>query len=210
MAERYGGSAAVWTEANLRVQADWDSYYADLDFDGEDGLTDVWEGELRVTRALFRLTGTPEPDLASMTVLSRELSYLAASRCNVFYPDSKPVIERLHQSGFVLGVATHVLSAKVRGMLTGGGLLSYFSGPLLCPDVTERFRKNRAFYLAARIPAEQCLVVDDSLDGIRGAKAAGMQAILMDRNHKAPKSPADYVLMGDLYGLLNYLQVDYS
>ena len=32
MAERFGGSADAWAQANFTILADWDSYFADLDF----------------------------------------------------------------------------------------------------------------------------------------------------------------------------------
>ena len=208
MAERFGGSADAWTQANLTILADWDSYFADLDFDGDDGMADLWEGQLRVTRALFRLTGVKEPDGDVLAALSRELPYLATRRCDALYPESKLVIESLFHAGYVLGVATHLVSAQARGTLEGAGVLDYFRGPLLCPDVTERFRKDRDFFLTARIPSENCLVVDDSAEGIRGAKAAGMQTAYLRRDKTACEAPADHFLTGDLRDLLTILGID--
>ena len=59
--------------ANQRMVADWDSYYTDLDLSGSDGIADMWEGIFRTTRALFRLTGIPEPAHEELIALSREL-----------------------------------------------------------------------------------------------------------------------------------------
>lgn len=206
MAERYGGEADAWADANRRVVADWDSYYADLDFEGDNGLDDMWEGMIRTTRALFRLTGTPEPRADELASLSRELPYLATSGCDVLFPEVRNVIERLRGAGYVLGIASHTTTAQARGTLTGAGILDDFQGPILGPDVTGVFAKNRRYYLAAHLPPGDCLVVDDSPDGIHGAKAAGMTAILIDRNHTAPPdSPADHILRGSLEELVNYL-----
>lgn len=208
LAAQYGGEAARWVQARQRVLADWDSYFADLNFDGDDGLADFWEGELRVTRALFRLTGTPEPDMKAIADLSRELPYLAARHCDVFYEDSKEFLKQLVQAGFTLGIATHIASPQARGLLEGGGVRDYFHGPLLCPDVTGRFRKDRAFYLAAPLRPEQCLVVDDAPDGIRGAKAAGMQAIQMCRHGMPSHSPVGHPVIENWRGLLDYLSIE--
>lgn len=206
MAERFGGKAEVWTDAYRRIVADWDSYFADLDFDGDDGLADLWEGELRVARALFRLTAVPQPDMSTLTSFSRELPYLATRRLDVFYPNCKAVIESLHQAGFVLSIASHVVSVQARGLLQGASVAQFFTEPFLCPDVTERFRKDAAFYCAAPIPTENCLVVDDCLDGIAGAKAAGMSTVQVFREKMPPyDSLANHVLIGGLSGLLNYL-----
>jgi beta-phosphoglucomutase-like phosphatase (HAD superfamily) len=207
MAERFGGSADGWEQANLTILADWDNYFADLDFDGDDGIADLWEGELRVTRALFRLTHIPEPNKQTLTALSRELPYLVTRHCDALYPDSKPVIEALYQVGYVLGVATHSTSAQARGILDGAGVLDYFRGPLLSPDVTGRFRKDSMFFLAAGVPPERCLVVDAGPGGICGAKAAGMRTVYLCRSGMPMPSLADHTIKGDLCGLLPYLGV---
>ncbi|MEO8610023.1 MAG: HAD family hydrolase [Chloroflexota bacterium] len=207
MAERFGGSVDAWAQAHLKILADWDSYFADLDFDGDDGMADLWESQLRVTRALFRLTGLKEPDSAVLAALSRELPYLATRHCDALYPDSKPTIEALHQAGYVLGVATHLVSGKARGILEGGGVLDYFRGAFLCPDVTERFRKDQNYFLAAHVPPENCLVVDINSEGIRGAQAAGMQTVYLRRGELPHQSPADWFLTGDLTALLAYMNI---
>jgi FMN phosphatase YigB (HAD superfamily) len=206
MVGKFGGDAASWVDAYRRIMADWDSYFADLDFDGDNGLADLWEGELRVTRALFRLTGVPQPGMSSLTALSRELPYLATHRLDVFYPDTKAVLVKLHLAGFILSIASQIVSPQVRGLLEGAGLAQFFAEPFLCPDVTKCFRKDAAFYRAALIPAQNCLVVDDGLDGIAGAKAAGMHTVQLCRVYApSPDSPADYILKRDLTGLLEYL-----
>lgn len=69
--QRYG--PADWAEAERRLMQDWDSYYADLDLDGEYGIDHLWEGLYRTTRARFRMAGRPE-----LRALSRELPVLAA------------------------------------------------------------------------------------------------------------------------------------
>lgn len=212
MAERYGLTAEVWRDANRRIVADWDSYYADLDLGGDEGIADMWEGMLRTTRALFRLTGVAEPDMATLTALSRELPELATRRCDALYPEVKGVIARLHQSGLILGVASHAITAHIRGVLTGGAVDAHFTGPLMGPDITGSYHKNHSFFslacIKARAVPSRCLVVDDSASAIREAKAAGLQTAFIWRKDDAPPSTAaDYVLQGDLCGLLTCLGV---
>ncbi|MBE0689804.1 MAG: hypothetical protein IH587_06745 [Anaerolineae bacterium] len=103
MAERYGGSVEAWTQANQRIFADWDSYYTDLDLAADDGIAQMWEGEFRTTRALFRLTGTPEPSHDELLALAREHGERATERGgNALYPDAAPVISTLAAAGYVL------------------------------------------------------------------------------------------------------------
>jgi FMN phosphatase YigB (HAD superfamily) len=209
MSVRFGGKPETWAEANRRIVADWDSYYADLDLEGEHGIADMWEGEYRTTRALFRLAGAPEPEPSTITALARELPYHATRLCDTFYPDAKAVIPGLHAAGYVLGIASHTLTVQARGTLEGAGMLGYFSGPILGPDFTGEFAKNRAYYqsaLRAGLQPENVLVVDDKPDGIQGAKAAGMRAVSLRRDGSVAPSPADHTLTGDLSGLAEYLR----
>jgi FMN phosphatase YigB (HAD superfamily) len=209
MSRRYGGKPEAWAEANRRIVADWDSYYADLDLEGDNGIEDMWEGEFRTTRALFRLAGVPEPEASALTALSRELPYLVTRLCDTFYPDAKTVIPQLHGAGYVLGIASHSITGQARGTLEGAGMFAYFSGPILGPDYTGEFAKNRTYYTAALrdgLQADRVLVIDDKLDGIEGAKAAGMRTVYLRRDGVATPSPADHTLLGDLSGLANYLR----
>lgn len=209
MAERYGGQPQMWEQANLSITADWDSYHADLNFD--ENFEDMWESYIRTTRALFRLTGTPEPPLSELTALSRELPGLATRCCDALFPESRAVIAALHATGYTLGITSHSLVTQARGSLTGGGMLHYFAGPLIGPDVTGTFAKNRRFFSVAAqqagVDTGRCLVVDDDARHIPGAQAAGMHAVYLSRQPPPPDTSADHVLAGDLTGLLAYLGV---
>jgi phosphoglycolate phosphatase-like HAD superfamily hydrolase len=207
MSERYGFTPDRWAEAHRRIVADWDSYYADLDLTGDDGIADMWEGMIRTTRALFRLTGAPQPALAEVTALARELPYLTSRRCDCFYPDAKAVLQSLYQAGYTLGVACHLTTAGTRGVLEGGSVQHWFAGPLLGPDVTGYFVKSEQFFQSSQLLPESVLVVDDEVEGIQGAKASGMYAVLICHGCTPPLSPADHVLKDDLYGLLDYLDI---
>jgi FMN phosphatase YigB (HAD superfamily) len=211
MAGRYGLTPETWRDANRRIVADWDSYYADLDLGGEDGIADMWEGLLRTTRALFRLTGVPEPPLPELTRLSRELPGLSTQHCDALYPDAQAVIATLHQGGWILGIASHAPANHVAGILAGGGVASYFSGPLVGADTAESFRKGRQYYLTvcrhAGVPGQRCLIVDDTAEALHGAQAAGCRTALIWRKPEPPPvSLANVVLMGDLLNLPTYLR----
>jgi FMN phosphatase YigB (HAD superfamily) len=208
MSARYGGTPEAWANANLRILADWDSYFADLDLNADDGIDQMWEGEFRVTRALFRLTGTPEPAKDELWTLVRELPERATETCDTLYPDARPAIEALRAAGYLLGTASNALSAQVRGTLRGGGVLDAFTVPLFGSDLAESFGKDvryfRALLAAVGVEAAQCALVDDSVYAILGARAVGMYTIQVCRppiEPRASQSPAHRVLRGGLAGI---------
>jgi HAD superfamily hydrolase (TIGR01509 family) len=196
MAERYGLTPADWAQANRRVTADWYSYYADLNLSGDDGIADMWEGLYRTTRALFRLTDTPEPPKAELTALSRELPGLAA-RGDVLYPEVPDVLQQLDDAGLVLGVISHALSSHIRGALSP--VVHHFKGTIWGADNAERFDKDVERYqlalLHARVAPENCLVLDDKLEPLHHARQAGMQTIRICRK---PPLVSDEATLPDL------------
>ncbi|MDX2137657.1 MAG: HAD hydrolase-like protein [Chloroflexota bacterium] len=182
MSGRYGGTPDIWAAANQRILADWDSYYTDLDLCGDDGIADMWEGIFRTTRAIFRLTGTPEPPHDELLALSRTLPGDAtANGGSALYADTAPVLRRLHAAGYALGTASTSISGQVRGSLAAGGILDLFTLPLYGADLSERFCKDERYYrgIAARahLPPAQCLIVDDDADAVAAARHAGLRAL---------------------------------
>ena len=184
MAERYGSTPSQWTAAYNRVRADWDSYHADLDFDGDEGLSQVYEGLYRVTRALFRLTQTPEPPHESLRTLSRDLPALMSRACDVIRSEARPVIVALNAHGFRMGVTSYLLESQTQALLEGGGIKPYFSVGVFGVDTLEQFRRDTLYYqrigVRSGIPAVQCLVVDRVSAHLEAARSAGMQAASVD------------------------------
>lgn len=215
LSERYGQTPEAWAEANRKVVLDWDSYYADLNLSGEDGITHMWEGLFRTTRAQFRLTRTPEPPKDELIALSRELPGLAPLNCDATYPDVKPAIQALHQAGYMLGVATHAIQAHARAVLTGGGVLDAFTGPILGPDLAERYDKDAMFYQIAALKAQaephHIMVVDDDSTALQQAQSIGMKTAHIHRYERLiPSQQADYRIqtLTDLLKILHIKQED--
>jgi len=210
MAERYGGDARAWRDANLRILADWDSYYIDLDLGGDDCIEQMWEGEFRTTRALFRLTGTPEPSHEELWTLTHERGEQATSRGgSALYADAAPAIRALAEAGYLLGTCSNALSGQVRGSLRAGGVLDYFSAPLFGADLAEHFIKDELFFeaICARVgvaPAA-CLIVEDYLEAITSARTLGALTVHICRGERAAElaahSPAHHALIDSLAGL---------
>ncbi|MCC6617150.1 MAG: HAD family phosphatase [Anaerolineae bacterium] len=214
MAERYGGAAEDWAEANRRIFADFDSYYTDLDLGADDCIEQMWEGEFRTTRALFRLTGTPEPSHEELWTLTRERGEQATSRGgDAFYPDSAPTIKALAAAGYALGTCSNALSGQVRGSLHAGGVLEYFTTPHFGGDLAGHFIKDELFFgaICRRVGVEpsSCLIVEDHLGALASARRLGAMAVHICRGAEAAKlaakSPAHHALIDSLAGLPDLL-----
>jgi FMN phosphatase YigB (HAD superfamily) len=205
MTERYGFTPTAWTTAYRQILADWDSYYADLNLSGDDGIADMWEGIYRTTRALFRLTGAPEPEQAELTAISRELPGLAAQGGDVLYPEVPEVVERLNSAGLTLGVISHSLINQIHASLAP--ILHHFKGPIWGADNAGRFDKDVQRFQSAALSAgavlENCLMLDDKQEPLLNARRAGMRTIQIRRDPSVPAFAVDAVLP-DLRGLIDY------
>jgi hypothetical protein len=175
LSTRYGGGVAAWQDAYMQVRADWDSYYADLDIGGDGGVTDYFEGLLRTTRALFRLTNTPvPPDVAQ---LSRALNGLA-----LLQPDTdiwqRPLLNtahRLRAHGYALGVVDLLPQAQLEA------LNPFPNAPCFGVDDFEQYGWSAAFWLwvATRAQADvrACAVVSCTPLPLKFAQRAGITTI---------------------------------
>lgn len=205
MAGRYGATADLWADAYQRIVTDWDSYYADLDLNGDEGLAHVYEGMFRTTRALFRLANVGEPHHDDLTALSRELPILAMRGIHARYPDADETIRALHDGGFTLGIATSMLTAQAQALLGDlAGCFTRFTGV----DTTGYIAKDVHFLRHALhdIPPENALLVDDSVSAILTANSLGMPTAHVFRNEPPRTSPATWTLHDDLRPLVGLLQ----
>lgn len=204
LAGRYGANVDLWGDAYGRVVADWDSYYADLDLNGDEGLAHVYEGMFRTTRALFRLAHVSEPDHDDLTALSLELPVLAMQDIHARYPDVDETIHALHDGGFTLGIATSMLTTQAQALL--GDLAGCFTR-FTCVDTTGYIAKDAHFLRHALhdIPPENALLVDDSVSAILAANSLGMFTTYIVRNASPRPSPSTWTLHDDLRPLLELI-----
>lgn len=205
---RFGGDPADWTEAQRLVAADWDSYYVDLDLDGDDSLTHMWEGETRTLRALFRLTGRPYPPPDELRRLVREQLYDVTSQIDLFYPDAHHALQALAGQPFTFGVISHGATPYAQGLLVGAGVREQFAGPIITPTEVGYFGKKdegyfRLGFAQAGVAPQACLVVDDRPVCLEEAAALGAHVVLIDRADRFPAWPG--WRLPDLVGLPDLL-----
>lgn len=122
---------------------------------------------------------------AIVPVIHYTKSELYAERLRAGQPPLRPGVKRLvaeaQQQGLKVAVISSTASANARGILD-----AHFSRPgidlLVCADEVARRKPAPDLYLRAlsllRLPAEACLAFEDSANGLRAARAAGLTAIV--------------------------------
>jgi mannitol-1-/sugar-/sorbitol-6-/2-deoxyglucose-6-phosphatase len=108
-------------------------------------------------------------------------------------------IDYLRGLGLRLALASSSPMRLIRAVLSMGGLEDRFE-VVLTADEEARGKPDPAVYLTAAgrlgIPPDRCLAIEDSLAGIRAAKAAGMVCIAVPEHppEEASEAGADLVL----------------
>ena len=114
-------------------------------------------------------------------------------------PGARPLIEELRRRGVPIAVASASLRQWVDVTLRGLGLQDAFDTTVSASDVNNG-KPAPDLYLAAAqrlgVAPQDCLAVEDTLAGLRSAKAAGMFAIQLRAASTAlpPLDEADLVL----------------
>ena len=118
MVGRHDGKIEAWAEACLLIQADEDSYWADLSLDEDDSLAQWREGRWRVIRALFRLVGEEIPPNGKMGFYLDDLQPEIGSHINAWKPDAVDVMRQLAKrySGVTI-LAPYLSAGLIWGML---------------------------------------------------------------------------------------------
>jgi HAD superfamily hydrolase (TIGR01509 family) len=195
-----------------------------FDFDGlildtESTIFAEWQGVFEARGHLLRLEvwqhalGTfgaydPCAHLAELTgeafdheALRQEVRARNLTRCEAL--DLLPgVRERLHEAralGLHTAVASSSTSAWVEGWLERHEIRGFFDA-VCCRDHVERVKPAPDLFLLASarldVGPERCLVFEDSPNGIRAARAAGMRCVAVPNpvTHLLPMDGAELVL----------------
>ena len=114
-------------------------------------------------------------------------------------PGARTLIEELRSRGVPVAIASASLRQWVDATLRGLGLQDAFDATVSASDVNNSKPAPDLFLAAARrlgVAPQNCLVVEDTLAGVRAAKAADMFAIQLRAASTAlpPLDEADLVL----------------
>ena len=148
-------------------------------------------------RAVFRDNSRKLDDAALVKLIERKADYYRASirQRTVIFPGVKELIPTL-AARFPLAVASGALRDEIELILQSATLRKHFQVIVSANDVKEGkpqpeiFLKaldglNRSAGAAAPIAPSECLVVEDSREGILGAQRAGIKCLAVTNSHPA-------------------------
>lgn len=159
-------------------------------------LSDWWHG-------LFRLTWPDRPDLAD-----EMLRWLFEGRFDRLYDDVLPALAGLQARGLRLGVISN-FGTNLPEVLANFQLEGYFDFVIVSAAVGLAKPDPRIFRMAVEAagrPPEGLLYVGDHVgDDVEGARAAGVDAVLIDRGDRQPGALCPRI--GSLVELVRYVEV---
>jgi HAD superfamily hydrolase (TIGR01509 family) len=184
----------------------WDEIDAQLlreygaDYHGEyhrEVLGVSYRGSVQFFKKKFKISAPTEEMMKRREKIAAEFF---AKRIDLF-PSAKRVLEELREMKMPLAVATSSVGASARPFLDRHRITEFFD-VIITGDEIERGKPEPDIYLHTAqklaVPANECLVIEDSLSGIAAAKAAKMRvAAIPDRRFVDPREyeeEADYLL----------------
>jgi HAD superfamily hydrolase (TIGR01509 family) len=136
-------------------------------------------------KARYGITASVDELMAQQT--SRLLAQIDSG--TVPMPGVPAVIERLHAARYRLAVASSALPAVLEGRLRAVGVRALFGVVVSSFEVPRGKPAPDVFLEAARrlgVRPEACLVIEDSIHGLAGAKAAGMRCAVVQSDGRWP------------------------
>ncbi len=104
-----------------------------------------------------------------------------AARDIVLFEGVPEVLRTLHARGYKLAIASGALPIKVNTNIQAAGLpIECFSAIVSAADVQKQKPAPEIFVTAARrmgLEPHQCIVAEDAVSGVTGAKAGGMKCM---------------------------------
>ena len=136
-------------------------------------------------------------------------------------PGAIELIGALKEHGVKMAIASSAPMENIQLITRGLGISNYFQAIVSGRQVSEGKPSPQGFLLAAKeleVTPENCVVIEDAIDGVSGAKRAGMKCLAVTNNHpKQSLMEADLVVdtleavtVDDLAGLFGLDRKVYS
>jgi len=143
----------------------------------------------------FQDNNRPLNEVKVAELIERKAGYYQEAIRNhvVIFPGVKPLVANLAQI-LPLAVASGALRHEIETILTTAGLFQHFKAIISAEDVTRGKPEPEIFLKALDalnhrngkpINAADCVVIEDSKEGVRGARRAGMKCLAVTNSHPA-------------------------
>jgi beta-phosphoglucomutase family hydrolase len=101
-------------------------------------------------------------------------------------PGVLPLLHSLKENGFRLALASSTVPENIKMLLSSLGIEQLFDCLVSGRDVSRGKPDPEGFLLAAKrlgVEPGSCVIVEDAIDGVRAAKAAGMKCVAVANTH---------------------------
>lgn len=177
LAETYGNRPA-WYRAYGQILADWDSYHADLNFSGEEGMGDMREARFRVMRALFRIVGIAEPSQEEIHALADKA--LTIRWGDVFGHYGVRVLALAEQ--YEISLVSYFPQIQLEAI--AGSRRENQISHCFGADTFEQYEMNRHYFemllLSLKAKPEDCLYIDKQTQVLEAASQLGIKTFLVE------------------------------
>jgi beta-phosphoglucomutase family hydrolase len=150
-----------------------------------DSIIRKWLGEAATPEGIERI-GSAKEELYRHLIRRDGISPL---------PGVAHWVHRLHKRGWLQAVASAAPRANIDAVLEALSATNVFQGIVSAEDVRRGKPDPEVYLIAANrvgVPPDRCIVVEDAVAGVEGARCAGMRSIGVSRNGK--HLPADVVV----------------
>lgn len=203
LSARFGGDAGTWVRAHDVAYSWYSARAAEIDWKGGNYLERVAQLDAEYAERILTAGGTswrPRDGAAFWAELEQEI----ASSVDARFPDARPAVERLRSAGHRAHVVTSATDSNAIASLEGAGLFQAFDR--VFTGSRMNLHKSTVAYwvrILEELPAppERCLLVDDRLDYLEPAAAAGIPTVLLDRKGVHPPEGLPPFVRATLRGL---------
>ena len=143
-------------------------------------------------------------------LIARKAAYYQEAIRNhvAIFPGVKPLVQELSRT-IPLAVASGALRQEIETILQTAGLLNHFRAIVSAEDVQQGKPEPEIFINAlaalnaargdaAAIAPSDCIVIEDSKEGVRGARRAGMKCLAVTNSHPAELLKEADAIVGSL------------